>query len=100
MANWVAASSEHDYEPYRRFRGGGYWLLEGSPPDTIEFERNPHYESAPGLKKLRPNEVPALGLTRSSPLYALTAGLGQLRFLTEPERFLDFLTIERCYLER
>ncbi len=97
MANWISDAFVYDYEPYRTLRGGGYWAVEGPTPETIEFERNPHYTSVPDLVKLRPAEVPELGLLRSQPLYALVQHLEHLQFLNEPEKFRDILTIEHCY---
>ena len=97
MANWISDTFAYDYEPFRTLRGGGYWLVAGEVPETIEFERNPNYRAVPELKKLRPAEVPELGLLRSRPLYALAQHLEHLQFLNEPEKFRDILTIEHCY---
>ena len=97
MANWISDTFSYDYESYRKFRGGGYWLIQGPTPDTVEFEKNPNYRSVPELKKLRPREVPELGLVRSQPLYQFSRELGKLRFLSYPEEFAHILTIDRCY---
>ncbi|MEK7108731.1 MAG: glucose-6-phosphate isomerase family protein [Patescibacteria group bacterium] len=96
MANWIARTPEYDYQPYRTFRGGGYWLLEGQS-DTIEFEANPNYSSVPELSKLRPREVPELGLLRTTPLYMLVHNLEKLRFLSAPEEFTKLLVLRHCY---
>ncbi len=97
MANWIDDTFAYDYEPYERFRGGGYWVGEGLLPETIEFEKNTNYASVPELKKLRPNELPAFGLLRSQPTYALVSALAHLRFLSAPEEFTHTLTLDRCY---
>lgn len=97
LANWISNACIYDYEPYRRFRGGGYRVIEGTVSDTIEFERNPRYGGMPELAKLRPREVPAFGLIRAQPLYALAGKLGQLAFLNDPESFADLLTVDNCY---
>ena len=97
MANWIRDDFAYDYGPYRALRGGGYRIICGSVPDTIEFEENGNYREVPELVKLRPREVPGLGLTRSRPLYALSGELEQLRFLCEPAAFASTLTLEHCY---
>lgn len=97
MANWIGDAFAYDYEPYRRFRGAGYWVLEGESSDSIEFEANPNYERVPELKKIAPREMPELGLVRSRPLYALARDLEKLRFLNSPEEFTALLTLDRCY---
>lgn len=97
MANWISNALADDYEPFRTLRGGGYWLVAGKVPETIEFERNPNYRAVPELRKLRPIEMPELGLIRSRPLYALAHDLGKLAFLNAPEQFTHLLTLDRCY---
>lgn len=99
MANWISNVFTYDYEPFRRFHGGGYWTLEGETAATVEFEPNRNYERLPELIKLRPREIPALGLLRSRPLYGLAQNLEALRFLNDPEPFVELLTIDRCYYE-
>lgn len=97
LANWIANGFTYDYEPFRRLRGGGNWLFEGPVSSTIAFETNPHYQRVPELEKLRPREVPELGLMRSKPLYTLSSNLEKLRFLSQPEEFTSLLTLKRCY---
>lgn len=97
VANWISEAVGYDYEPYRRLRGGGYWALAGGIGETIEFAPNPSYRRLPELRKLRPAEVPALGLIRSRPSYALARELGALRFLSEPGAFTSHLSVDRCY---
>lgn len=96
MANWISDEFAYDYEPYRRFHGGGYWLLAGDD-EAIEFERNGNYHRVPDLKTLHPAEIPAFGLIRSRPLYHLARDLGTLDFLTNPERHREALALDRCY---
>lgn len=97
LANWIGASVTYEYEPYRRLRGGGYRLLEADGGAAIEFERNPYYAAVPEVVKLRPQELPAFGLTRSQPLYGLARDLQQLRFLAAPDDFREALAVEACY---
>ncbi len=97
MTNWINNSFQYDYEPYRRFRGGGYWALEGETPETVEFELNTNYTRVAELKKLRPREIPALGLLRSKPLYGFAGDLEKMKFLSDPEPFAELLTVDKCY---
>lgn len=97
LANCVAEAVRYDYEPYLRFRGGGYRVLEGHGGGAIEFELNPDYRTVPELRKIRPRELPELGLGRSRPLYSLIREPGALRFLIAPDEFPGALTIDACY---
>ncbi len=97
MANWIANSFAYDYAPYRQFRGGGYWALEGETSETVEFQLNTNYAQVAELKKLRPREVPPLGLLRSQPLYGLAGDLGKLRFLSDPAPLAELLSVDTCY---
>ncbi len=97
LANWIAADIQYDYEPYRRFRGGGYRVIEGETANTIAFEPNRRYERVPELIKLRPAEVPELGLIRSRPLYTLAETPEALGFLKHPEPFAEALAVDRVY---
>ncbi|MDP3727483.1 MAG: glucose-6-phosphate isomerase family protein [bacterium] len=97
MANWISDACTYDYEPFRKFRGGGYWILEGETPGTVEFEQNPGYTAVPELKKLHPKEISEFGLVRSRPLYSLAQELERLAFLNDPEPFLESLDIDRGY---
>lgn len=94
-ANWIGKSTRYNYEPYRRFRGGGYWLQEGPSPETVEFEKNPNYHAVPELKKLHPRELPEFSLVRSRPLYTLAATPERLQFLNAPGEAGP--TITQCY---
>mgnify|MGYP001585905555 FL=1 len=97
MANWTADHFSNNYAPYRQFRGGGYWALEGETPETVEFELNTNYARVAELKKLRPREIPSLGLLRSKPLYGLAGNLEKLRFLSDPGSFAELLAVDTCY---
>lgn len=97
MANWICLDVSYDYGPYEKLRGGGYWLTEGDIASTVAFKQNGSYRSVPALVKLRPAEVPAFALRRSTPLYALSHELDRLSFLSNPEAFPDLLTLDRCF---
>lgn len=97
LSNWIAGGFAYDYQPYRELRGGGSRVIEGSVPDTIEFEPNRQYRYVPDIRKLRPKAVAEFGLVRSTPAYALVNDLTRLRFLRTPYEFRKLLTIDSCY---
>lgn len=96
-ANWIHDAFTYDYHPYQELRGSGYWMLEGETPDTIEFMKNTNYTKVPELQKLRPRDIPELGLGRGEPAYHLVRNLEKLDFLSNPERYTELLTIEHCF---
>lgn len=97
LANWIAAGIAYDYRPYRELRGGGARAVDGSVPDTIEFETNRRYRQVPEMQKLRPKETAEFGLARSLPAYALVNDLARLAFLRAPHEFGNLLTIDSCF---
>ncbi|MFY9461724.1 MAG: glucose-6-phosphate isomerase family protein [Candidatus Sungiibacteriota bacterium] len=99
LANWIADNFQYDYTPYQKFKGGGYWLVEGFIQNTIEFEKNHNYAEIPEIKKLRPKELPEFGLIRGKPMYEVAHALERLDFLRSPENFERNLGIEHCFKE-
>ena len=97
MANWVSSEFENDYEIFKNLRGAAYYLLESADGDSVEFEKNSYYEKTPEIIKLRPREIPELGLIRRVPLYQAIKEHKNLEFLTKPEKYLDVLTIDNCF---
>lgn len=97
LCNWIADDFNYDYGPYEKFKGGGYWLVEGFIPNTIEFEKNHNYAEVPEIKKLRPKELPEFGLIRGQPMYELARSLEWLDFLRSPEDFERSLNVEHCF---
>ncbi|MDP3935169.1 MAG: glucose-6-phosphate isomerase family protein, partial [Candidatus Giovannonibacteria bacterium] len=63
LANWVGFV-EYDYETYKKFRGGCYYVLDTrldsarQAGENIEFEKNKNYKSAPEIKKLKQRDIP------------------------------------------
>lgn len=96
LADWIGNNFKYNYEPYKNFRGGGYWVMQGKTGE-ISFERNENYTRVPELKKLKPRELPEFGLFKTEPLYRLVHDLSRLRFLVYPEEFEEKLTVENCY---
>lgn len=97
LTNWIADTFQYDYAPYKKFKGGGWWLLQGFIPDTIEFDKNHNYTEVPEIKKFRPKELPEFGLVRGRPMYTLAQELELLEFLSSPENFEKSLTVEHCF---
>ena len=85
MANWISESAIYDYESYKNNHGALYYFLADG--NTVNIIKNPNYESAAELKKIRPKEWPEFGLIKNQPLYSLVNNLDKLRFLNYPEEF-------------
>lgn len=96
-SNWINDTFTYDYTPYRNLRGSGYWVVEGPNPDIVGFSKNQNYTEVPELKKLRPREIPELGIEKNTPLYNFARNLEKLDFLSNPERYIEWLTIEHCF---
>ena len=95
-ANWIG-EFKYDYESYENLRGAAYYLLESKDGKSVELEKNSYYEKVPGLVKLRPKEIPALGILKSKPLYGLAKTPEKLEFLIKPKKYLNLLKIENCF---
>lgn len=97
LANWVSREFENEYETFENLRGAAYYLLESADGKSVEFEKNSYYEKIPEIIKLRPKEIPELGILRFQPLYDMIKNPGKLEFLTKPEKYPEFLTIKKCF---
>lgn len=95
MANWIGSDFDYDYQTYENLRGGCYYLLESKNGQTVDFEKNSYYEKISELTKVRPKEIPELGIRWDIPLSKL--GPKKLEFLLKPEKYLEILTIENCF---
>lgn len=70
------------YEPLRALQGTAHYVLaDGS------LEPNPRYATVPPARRLRPHEVPELGIRRGRP--ALAGRLDGLALVARPERYLE-----------
>ena len=98
-SNWVARAFESNYARVAKYHGAAYYVLRGADGKP-EFIPNKNYSFVPELKKLRPKELPQLGLINNQPAY-LTGqkSPNMLKFLITPEDSLNELKIEHCYLE-
>ena len=97
MANFVASVFENEYHAYENLRGAAYYLFESKSGDSADFEKNSYYESVPEIVKLKPKVIPQLGIDFKTPLYEMIKNPANLKFLTKPEKYLQFLTIENCF---
>ena len=98
LANWIGNNFKYNYEPYKKYRGGGYWIQEDETGKVI-FEKNMNYSRVPELKKLKPRELPEFGFYKTEPIYRLIHDFPRLRFLLFPEEFEGKLTADYCYEE-
>lgn len=96
LANWISDGLNHNYEPFKKYRGGGYWLMQDTA-GKISLEKNTNYSKIPEIKKLHAKEMPEFGLFKTEPLYRIVHDLTKIRFLTYPEEFKKKLTIENCF---
>lgn len=96
MSNWVADGFNFDYETYENLRGSSYYLLQ-SKNDSVIFEKNSYYDIIPDIKKLKPKEIPELGISWDIPLYEMIKNPKNLEFLINPRDYLDIINIKNCF---
>jgi len=94
LSNWMSMETKSNYQFHKKLRGMCYYVLKNES-DEIIFEKNKNYEEIPELIKLRPKELPKLGITFDRPL--LDFSKKELKFLNEPEKYKNIFTIENCY---
>ena len=81
LGNWKA-EFDNDYQIYEILHGACYYFLE-SKEGSINIIKNSHYEMVPELIKVKPKK--------------LSKELENLEFLTNPEKYLNLLTVENCF---
>ncbi|MDD5032725.1 MAG: glucose-6-phosphate isomerase family protein [Candidatus Pacebacteria bacterium] len=94
-SNWVSVKAESDYSDYEKLHGGCYYVLREN--GEIIFEKNPNYEKVPEIVKLRPKEIPEMGIVFDKPLVSYIENPQTLDFLSNIEKYKDILTIEKCF---
>lgn len=97
LANWMGLS-EYDYESYKKYHGGCYYILDKGT--SIEFEKNKNYSHVPELKKLKlKKNLPELGLEKDNPkpILELKNSPEKMDWLINPEKYKELLTIEHLY---
>ncbi|MBI2023857.1 glucose-6-phosphate isomerase [Candidatus Giovannonibacteria bacterium] len=97
MANFVANGFDFDYQTYENLRGSAYYLLHADKDELVRLEKNSYYDKVPEIIKLKPKEIPELGITWDVPLYDMIKKPETLDFLIHPEKYLELLTIKNCF---
>ncbi len=95
LSNWESLKEKSDYKPYQKFHGGCYYFIRGKK--GIKILKNKYYGEVPKLIRLKPKEIPELGLTCSKSLYSLIKTPEKLAFLNNPKKIKKILTIKNCY---
>lgn len=99
LANWMGLS-DYDYETIRQFGGGCYYILDYG--NSIEFERNKKYKTVPGLYKIKLKNSPQLeelGIKKEPghPILSLKKHPEKLDWLSDTEKYLEILTVDKLY---
>lgn len=98
MANWCG-DFDNDYTTYENLHGACYYLIESKNKKEIEFHKNSYYEEIPELIKVKPREIPELGIIWEKPMIEMKNSPKKLEFLVEPEKYLSLLKPEICFQE-
>lgn len=85
MANWVCRDFSSIYEPIKRLCGASYFLLKDG------FAKNTLYRKVPPIRYVKPLNNDKLGLKPEEDMYKLINKLEKLRFLTNPQDFVELL---------
>ena len=97
LSNWIGDFFQYDYDTYENLHGACYWAIETNKDTAVAFEKNSFYYTVPELTKLRPREIPRLGIMKKKPLYSLIENPKYLDFLVHPKQHRSELTIEACF---
>jgi len=92
-SNWINKLVEYDYDTFAQLQGACYYVF--LKDGEIVFEKNENYLKVPELIRLRPKEIPRMGITFDKPLMEYTPD--ELPFLREPDKYSEILTIENCF---
>ncbi len=82
FSNWVGVKVENQYDFIKRYNGFCYRAIRDDN-GNITFEKNENYKKIPKLVKLKPKDLPK--------------ELEDLDFLSNPEKYSEFLTIKNLY---
>ena len=105
LANWQPRGNQEIYEPYEKFNGAAFYVLEserlsrsGQTSPEFEFTPNLNYKQVPPLLKAQPREFPQYDLLFALPMYFTgMKNLKSLDFLTNPENYTTDLVPERLF---
>jgi glucose-6-phosphate isomerase len=103
LSNWQPRGLEPLYESYETHNGAAYYVTRserlsktGSTSTNFEFVPNLSYKSVPELQPAESRELPQYNLRSALPIYFTgTKDLSTLDFLTNPEKYLDDLTVNK-----
>jgi glucose-6-phosphate isomerase len=89
MDNWVSSAFASVYGKVEEAKGFAYYYLHGD--GNPRWVKNPLYtKPLPPLRKAIVREVPALGLVKSTPMFAACAAdPGKFQWLNDPESYLE-----------
>jgi|YelNatPaOPRAMG01_1025707.scaffolds.fasta_scaffold07762_7 glucose-6-phosphate isomerase len=82
VGNWIDESVINVYDAYQKAKGAAYYCLKDKN-GGVKFVKNKHYKEVPELKILAPQKLPNQLL--------------KLSFLSQPQKFLKFLTIKKLF---
>lgn len=90
LSNWMNSETQSNYEFNKQLAGGCYYFLDGG-----KLEKNQNYEKVPELIRLKPKELPELGIIFKKQLINYPSK--DLKFLINTEKYKNILTIKKCY---
>ncbi len=82
FSNWIDIGVENQYDFIKEFEGFCYRAARGNNGGVV-FEKNENYGEVSELVRLKPKELPEQ--------------LRDLNFLSEPEKYRDYLTVDNLY---
>jgi len=94
LSNWQSINMQGNYEPYSQLHGACYYFYKNTE-GKIEWQKNENYKEVPELIKLKPKEIPELGIIFDKPLLDFTEK--ELEFLNNTQKYKNILTINSCY---
>ncbi len=82
VANWVSSKIENQYDSFAQAHGACCYVLKDKK-GALQFERNENYKKIAKLIKIKPKILPR--------------ALKDLDFLLHPEKYKDFLTVDKLF---
>lgn len=82
LYNWIDNNVENQYDFIKKYNGFCYRAIRGEG-GGVKFEKNENYAKIPNLVRVKPKEAPK--------------ELRGLEFLSKPQKYKDYLTIENLY---
>lgn len=82
IANWVSSKIENQYDSFSQARGACCYVLKDKE-GKLQFERNENYKQIAKLVRIKPKALPG--------------ALKNLDFLLNPDKYEDFLKINKLF---